>query len=262
MKSNNFFQRASAIVLAASLLAPSVVSAQTRLDASASVGADIRARVCTALSERLQLLEARYSEVKTRLETNRDAQKDRLQVLRNQRMDRVAEREDAADLHRDEQYARLEAFAKTDAQKSAVVAFQAEVDAAVAARRQAFDAANETYKTQVNDATENWKTSASDGVSNFRAAVRTAVNTALAGCKSGEDAESVRTAFEADLQAARIQFANDRKNLDRVGDQVREYAHSRNEALAAAMTDFKAALEAARTALKAAFAAEASAEGT
>ena len=265
MKSNNILQNLTVAALTASLCVPSSALAQTRLDTSATVRAKPeassvadRARVCTGLDNRMSLLETRYSELRKRLDANQSAQKDRLESLRNQRLDHAKTWQDTEDTNRETQLSKLENIAKTDAQKTAVAEFKTTVETAVSVRRDAFRAADETFKTQMREAADNWKASASEVAGNFRVAVRTAANGALALCKSGDNAELIRTAFQADLETARVQFQNDRKSLTRVGDQAGEYAHARGEAFAAALADFKTTLEAARVTLKAAFAADAS----
>jgi len=265
MKPNNILQNLTVAALTASLCVPSSALAQTRLDASATVRAKPealsvadRARVCTGLENRVRLLETRYAELQKRLEANQGAQKDRLESLRNERLDHTKTWQDKENTNRNTQFTKLEALAKTDARKAAVVEFKMTVETAVTVRREAFRAADETFKAQMRSAADNWKTSASDAAANFRAAVQTAADGALTLCKSGDDAELIRTAFQADLKTARMQFQNDRKSLTRVGDQAKAYAHSRKEAYATAFADFKITLEAARIALKAAFAADAS----
>ncbi len=258
------FQRIVAAMTAAGLLVPSFAFAQ-RLDLKANVrvpGANVEARVqaCANIGVRLGAIETRLLDLRTKLDDRHNEREQRLEERRAERETKVSDARDEAETRRAQATARLEAFADTDAEREGIVEFRADVQAAVEARRAAFDAANAAFRKGVDAAVTTRRTQAESSVTAFRAAIKAAVEKAKTDCAAGKDAATIRADFAAAVKAAKDKFAADRKAMDRVGTQVRTLAETRKAAHAKAMADFRAAMEAARADLKAAFKVEAEAE--
>ncbi|HLN19000.1 MAG TPA: hypothetical protein VK255_02405, partial [Patescibacteria group bacterium] len=156
------------------------------------------------------------------------------------------------DDNRNDQFKKLEEKATTDAQKKAVADFEAAVKAAIAARRTAVDAAITTFREGVKKLISDRSESVSSGFSAFTKAVQAAYGTAKSDCANSKDPATIRTTLRNSIQAARAKFHSE-KTSAKVGGNIQTLIDARRTAVNKAMTDFKAAMEKARTDLKKAF---------
>jgi hypothetical protein len=271
MISHSLLRRSAAAVAMASLILPSIASAQVvavdiNMDATTNVKArgeaGIRAKVdtafCANIGTHLSNIEVRLGELRAKVDTRRDERTSDLEKRRSERERATAEARAKGDGRRSELSAKLEAKADTDAEKAAIVKFQADVRAAVEARVAAYKAANDAFRKGVDSAVASRKASVEAAVTTFRASIKTALEKAKADCAAGVAAATVRANFNAALTRARAKFEQDRQAIDKIGAQVRVLAESRKRAHVTAMTTFQAAMDRARAALKAAFEAETS----
>lgn len=184
------------------------------------------------------------------------AQQNRLTNLQNRDNNndtKLADLRKQWDQNRDQQFAKLEARATTDAQKQAVQTFETTIRAAITARRSAIDAAIETFRTGLAQVLTQRQTKVATAISSFQTSVDAAINKAKSDCGSGMDPKTVRAAFIASLKTARTQFQTDRQAIDKLATNVQPLVTARRTAIEAAVQTFKTAAEQARTALKTAF---------
>jgi hypothetical protein len=258
MSFRNLTQRAVSILALAGLALPSVAAAQT-LNVNANVrapglNAEVRADVCMQIGAHFADVETKLVDLRVKLDARSNDREQNLEERRAERSEKISELEKQADERRADIATRLEAHATTTAQKAAIVKFQADVRAAVEARRAAYQAANETFRRGVDAAATARRTQAEASVTLFRTSIKAALEKAKTDCAAGVSAATVKANLLASIKAARTRFEADRKAMDRVGAQVKALAETRKAAHAKAMTIFKADMERARVALKAAFA--------
>ncbi len=155
--------------------------------------------------------------------------------------------------NRNEQFAKLESAAKTDAQTKAVSAFELTTKTAIATRESSVDAAITAFRTGVKNAIT-MRQGQSDSLISASASARAAVLAKVqADCAAGADVATVRADFQNGLKGARTQMQNDRQSVTKVGSMVQALVLTRRTAVEKARSDFKATMEKARLALKAVF---------
>jgi hypothetical protein len=155
---------------------------------------------------------------------------------------------------RDANFAKLDALATTDAQKTAVATYKEKVLAAVAARQAAYDANWDAYFKGVDALLASQKTDTSGDVNAFKASVTAAIEKAKASCASGASGETVKKQLAADLKAARESFKGQRTgDKTSIKSQLEALKNTRKDANKKASETFKTSLQAARTDLKSAF---------
>ncbi|MCK9360749.1 hypothetical protein M0Q28_00775 [Patescibacteria group bacterium] len=260
MSFRNLTQRAVSILALAGLALPSVAAAQT-LNVNANVrapglNAEVRADVCSKIGTHFLDVESKLVDLRVKLDARSNDREQKLEERRADRLEKVSDREKQSDERRAELATKLEAHATTDAQRAAILKFQADVRAAVEARRVAYQAANEAFRRGVDASVTARRTQVEASVTLFRTSVKAALEKAKTDCAAGVSAATVKANLLAALKAARTRFESDRKAIDRVGTQVKALAETRKAAHAKAMTVFKADMEKARVALKAAFAGD------
>lgn len=204
--------------------------------------AESTGKIGNNLMDRYSKFEARQGNRMNILETNRGEREAKLEGSRSQ-----------ADERRNEMYQKLEARAKTDAEKTAVEEFKKTVEAAIDTRRAAVDAAIAQFRKDVDAAISGRKDDMESAAADFKSAVEAAMNKTKADCEDGTDPETVRSNFKNSLQVARTALQNDRQGADKVGEQVRTSAEVRRVAVKKTLDEFKATVGSARFELKQAF---------
>lgn len=155
---------------------------------------------------------------------------------------------------RDENFAKLDTAATTDAQKAAVAKYKQTVLAAIATRQAAHDANFDAYFKGVDALLASQKSNSGGDVAAFQAAVATAISTAKASCASGASADSIKATLNTALKAARESFKGQRtQDQGSIKAQLESLKKTRNDANKKANETFKTTVEAARVELKAAF---------
>ncbi|MFA7319040.1 MAG: hypothetical protein WC022_00350 [Parcubacteria group bacterium] len=162
------------------------------------------------------------------------------------------------DNNRSEQFAKLEEAAVSDNQKKAVNTFEITVKAAIAERRTAENAATKAFQSGVQNNVRTRQGQLDSLISNSSSARVTALAKVQADCTAGASAATVRTDFQNIMKNARTQMQLDKQNVTKVNTAVQDLIQTRHTAMQKAMGDFKATMEKARIALKAAFPDQAS----
>ncbi len=87
----------------------------------------------------------------------------------------------------------------------------------------------------------------------FKAAVDAAISQAKSDCASGKDVKTVRSNFMTAMSQAREGLQAKRQSTDKIGDDIKALAATRNATIKATKETFRTTMEAARKELKAAF---------
>lgn len=207
---------------------------------------------------------ARFEKAFDKLQTRAAAKRDKLAEKKNQRLQnfkaqwekrdqKLAEYRKRIDERRNDRYAGLEARAQTDAQKAAIEKFKADVEAAVAARKAAIDAAIKAFREGVDAATKQRLEAIKGAGDTYKAAVDAAVAKAKADCAAGVEPAAIKQQFHDSMKAAQDAFAKARADIEKLQPQLEALKATRNNAVKKAIDNFKAALQKAKTELKAAF---------
>ncbi len=177
-----------------------------------------------------------------------------IQTKRTEWLAKVTAARAEAAKKRDENFVKLDTAATTDTQKAAVAKYKQAVLDAVTVRQVAHDANFVTYFKAVDALLASQKNNSGGDVAAFQTAVAAAISTAKASCASGASADSIKTALNAALKAARESFKGQRtQDQGTIKSQLETLKKTRNDANKKANETFKATVEAARTELKAAF---------
>lgn len=208
---------------------------------------------CSRFSKEAERLAKNLAERRSKFDERKE---DRIVKTENKAAERdmkLEEKRSGADERRSAMYDKLLARATTEEQKQAVADFQKTVEAAVDTRRDTVNAAIEAFRSGVKNAVAGRKGDMDSAASKFQSAVEAALAKAKADCANITDQEAVRTTFKESLKAAREALVTDRKDADKVGEQVKKLAEARRVAVKKAMEDFKKTLSDARASLKLAF---------
>lgn len=213
---------------------------------------------CTNLQTKATSITNHLSSLKSKISTTWQNQDTRLAALASTVDQKIATDRGAADAKRQVAFAKLEAKATTDGQKTAVTTYENSVMQAVATRRAAFDAARTAFRTGVKNAILTRRSTLSDQADTFATTVNAALTAAESSCTDGTvSATAIRQTLVSSLRNARQTFVSNRQGDNKVGIAVRQLAVTRNAAFKAADQTFHASLKTAAAALKAAFGSDA-----
>lgn len=209
---------------------------------------------CALFDKRSDSLEQRAAEKKAELSKKEEEQRSKLAKSREERTSKLEDTRENGEAARNEQYAKLLGKATTDAQKQAVTTYQNTMTAAIKTRQAAVDAAIAAFRAGVDAALAANKKAVDAAVKKFAAAVTAAESKAKADCAAGTDPKTVKEQLKTSIEAARTQLEADRKAIAPLQDQINTLAKTRKTAVDKAFADFKKTADAAKAALKAAFA--------
>src|SRR3989344_1937129 len=164
----------AAIFLGASF--PALTAAQTAEGAtSTGRGGAAREAVCGKFADFSARVGQQMADRLAKLATARTARTENLEHRRDERDGRRTDNRLRWDENRSLHFAKLEERAATDAQKQAMAAFKAAVEAAIAARRTAVNAAIQTFRDGVSQAITDRKLAVDRAVADFQGAVNAAL---------------------------------------------------------------------------------------
>lgn len=187
-----------------------------------------------------------------------DRAKSRTDILAKLK-DRKGDREDDVEKMRDDAkqkfedaIKKIEAEATTDAQIAALAEFKASVKVSQDTRKLAVDAAVKTFRSGVESLVGKRSDAIKAAAATLKSSILAAVAKAKADCVSG-DPVTVRATLMASIQASLVDFRTVSQAVDKIGQQIKDLAATRNASIKAANQAFKASVEQARKTLKAAF---------
>lgn len=234
------------------LISPVAVFAQ-RKSTTTPRQPKVQEEFCAGLPQRSSELLARFDALRQKVEDRRSERSGNIDNRRDAREQKDSERRANQNNSREEHYAKLKERAENDAQKQAVTAFQAAVEAAVVARRASIQAALDSYRSSIDALIIERDVAIRARMGAWRSAVQTAFAVSRSDCASGADLLQVRQTLQTSLRAAKDAFNDDRRAIQRPKDKLEELRNQRKEAFRKAHDDFKEAIENARTDLKIAF---------
>lgn len=135
--------------------------------------------------------------------------------------------------------------ASTDREKAAVEAYKTAISTAVTARRASVDNAIKAYRDGLTLVLANHKTAMDAAVATFKTSLDTAIAKAKADCAGGIDSKIAKETFNKSSSDAKKALQTARKNAE-TSSGLTALKKTRNDAINAAVTTFKAATEKAR----------------
>ena len=204
--------------------------------------------------DKMTQLEEKLVENQAKVEQKRQEQQEKITERWTERNTKQEAARDKWDENRENFFNALEEKAGTDAQKQAVLAFKQAVTVAIQARRAAIDSAIEAFRKSVEESIASKKNNTEALMNTFRNEIQAAIAKAETDCAlTGADPVAIRTTFQASVRAAKEKFLNGKKGLEGVNNSMQALISARKKAIEKATNDFKAAMEQARIALRAAF---------
>lgn len=204
----------------------------------------------TTISDRIT---GRMTEKESRINNRQDIRLTNLADKRGERIQKRTENRAYWDSIRAAKYTVLEAKAKTDEQKQAVVAFKDTIETAIKTRRDTIDAAIAQFKKDLDSLIATRQSSVDQAVARYKNSVNTAIAKAQSDCSSATVPSTVRTELKNSLLAARTTLQSDRATIDKVADNIDSLITARKVAVDAARTVYRTSHQTAADILKQAF---------
>jgi len=166
----------------------------------------------------------------------------------------VATKRSQADSLRFNDYAKIEAKAKTDTQVQAVRAYENSINSAIGNRRASYDTARQTFRTGVKSAIEGRRSTVTTQLSTYQNSVNSAIKEAKGVCDSSTKTSAViKQSLQSSLKLAQTTYKISRSNDSSVNDQIKLLANARDVSFRLADQVFQTSASAASGALKQAF---------
>ncbi len=206
---------------------------------------------CKNIDQKSGNINQKFDEHEKNILARREDHAEKLVSKRSDRDMKRSETRDGWDTKREDKFKEFGIKATTDAEKAALAVFKTAVDTAVTARRTAIDTAVTEFRTGMDALNTTRKTS----VDAARTAMDTARDTILAkaktDCTAGVDSKTVKTTFDAAMDALRAQYpAPVKPAVDpAMKTAVEALITKRKTAVETARTTFKTTMEAARAEL-------------
>jgi hypothetical protein len=253
---SNKAAKAGSIISVASLLVAPVSSfaLSTHAATAAAASKSQTSPFCTNLAAHANAISTSLTDRSGKV-TSAWSQQDQKLTTEWQQVDqKVAAGRQKADTDRNADFTKLEAKAKTGAEKQAIQTYEAAVHGAVTTRRAAYDDARQAFRTGVQAAISGRHATVTSQLDIFQSSVNSAISTAEASCASDPGSgPAIRQTLQASLKSARTTFQSDRKGDNTIGSQVKQLAATRDAAFKTADKVFQTSLSNARQTLQQAF---------
>jgi len=239
-------------MLAMAALAPSFAGAESRGVATGTVPTRPRsAGFCSALSQRASSMKQQLSDMASKLEQRKTERESNLQDKWNNYLNGIKNKEDGQDQRLAAESQKLNDNATSTAEQAAVAAFTQSMRVALTARRTAVATALDTFHKGVVAVASSKDSNVANALKSASNALDSAIQKAQADCTAGKSAQTVRTQLMSVMQSLQSSFASARQKDD-MSSEMKQLVAAKNAAIKKAQDDFKAAVIAARDALKAA----------
>lgn len=153
------------------------------------------------------------------------------------------------DIERATQYQKMTDLATTDSQKQAIDIFKNSIENAVVIRRASVDTAINTYFQSTSTALINQDIQLGATKKNFVTNVSSAINNAESDCKTGKNAEQIRSNFSDALTNARTQLELTRKDLNNLENNLNTARKTEVISINTAISSFNTSMSLARKTL-------------
>jgi hypothetical protein len=209
------------------------------------------ATACARITKLAETIQGRLDTGRQKLMERRDDRAAKLAARRADEQAKVAERRAAWEGHWNDLIGRLEKDGATNT--AAIAAFKTSMEAAWKTRDAAIAAADKTFRDGLDALVAAKKTAVESAAQAYKSAASAAFTKAQADCAAGVAPATVLTTLRASLKTAQDTFKSDRQAIDKIGEKVKALVTARQAAIQKANADFKAAADAARTAVKATY---------
>ncbi len=152
--------------------------------------------------------------------------------------------------NRDGHFSKLEAKAKTDAQKQIVATYEATINTGVATKRAAIDSAIATFSTGVSQLIDGRKTGIDGALATLTQSVDTLVATAKSECANGVTSKDAKAHLQTGITSAKATFKTSVEQLPKVKDEVAALQVARKTSISATEATFKTLVSQATQDLK------------
>lgn len=153
------------------------------------------------------------------------------------------------DADRAQQYEKMTDLATTDSQKQAIDIFKSSIETAVTVRRTSVDTAINTYFQSTSTALKIQDDQLAASKKNFVASVAIAINNAESDCKTGKNAEQIRSNLSSALANARNQLELTRKDLNNLENSLSTARKTEISSINSAVNSFNSSMSLARKTL-------------
>lgn len=153
------------------------------------------------------------------------------------------------DADRAQQYQKMTDLASSDSQKQAIDTFKHSIETAVTVRRTSVDTAINTYFQSTSTALKNQDNQLDASKKNFVVSVNSAINNAESDCKTGKNAEQIRSNFSNALSNARNQLEITRKDLNNLETSLGTARKTEVDSINSAVNSFNLSMSLARKTL-------------
>lgn len=208
-------------------------------------------RFCTNLDTYLATSEKKMAEREVKQDSSIAKRQAQLATNRAEKDKKVADARAQILLKQDEKLNSALAKATSTEQKLAITEFRNAVKSAIEVRQKAIDDARNVYRGAVDKIVTDRKANTNNALTAMKSAIETAVAKAKTDCSNGLDVNTVKSDLKQSVQNARNVFKNSIQNLGKINDSIKSVATTKQASFDKAHTDFKTALETAKTNLKA-----------
>jgi hypothetical protein len=253
----NFLRNLGLSFIAAATLVtfslPSIVfaaQANTSTTDSAAVQKAKGLAFCAAINATGGTISAKMTTLQTRLMETQMTRNTTRETARNTWQQALTTAQTKANQARETAFVRLQATARNEAQKTAILAYEDAIRAAVSTRLTANNEVRNTYRLNVDSLTNDNTATVNGQVLAFMNAVQAAIGNAKTGCQANSgDGAQIRTTFQNALKLARETYQTQRTGDSKLGEQIRVQVQIRNNAIRANNTRFLQATQTARQTL-------------
>ena len=203
--------------------------------------------VFSQIDQRMASRQAKLAQINSQRQSNLAANRNRVDT-------ELAKKRSDWSSNRAKQYAALESRAKTPEQVEAVGIFKASIEEAIATRKTAVDAAMSAFRSSLDQNIITRNTAITAAITNFTNKTNAAQDKAKADCAAKVKILTIAKNYRTSMVSARTEYLNALRAIEKI-NAVNLLA-IRRQAINKAISDFLAASEKARIALKAAFGEE------
>jgi len=207
---------------------------------------------CATLKQTSTNITARVLAGEKTFNKNNDAALQKLVAAQNKQSDLLSAQRANQDKLKKNTYAKLDAVAKTDAQKQAVTEFKAAADRAENARRETLDEATNAFRASTQNILSERKQAGQTAVTEFKDKIAGYIKNAETDCNSGTiNPIMTRSALRTNSLTAQNKLISQRRTINQnAKSSLNTLIQTHKEARQKAADDFKAAMQNAAANLK------------
>ncbi len=208
----------------------------------------------TAFCDKIADVEARLTAKDLKVTAKVDAHRSEMSLKKSQKWSDIDTKREtkrsAMEAKKAERFTKMEnRTGLTDAQKAAVLVFEASAKAALDTEKIAVDAAVSAYRATVSKTIADKQILVDTILKTYKDTITAALLKAKTDCAAGVSSVTAKNTFEATKNAAKVKMNTDRAAISSLGEVVGAAAQTRMTAIQAARTVFTNSIKAARAIL-------------